>query len=63
MSKHPIDRPRKRDDSERLEHFTKIDKEKSGKPAKQTEAVNREPRTRNSGEKLKRFTDIERREE
>lgn len=61
MTKHIIDGPRKRDNSERLEHYTKIEKESSGKPGAQSEALNREPRTRSPGEKLKRFTDIERR--
>ena len=60
MSKHIVDGPRKRDDSERLEHYTKIDKEKSGKPAAQSEVLNREPRKRNPGEKLRRYTDIDR---
>lgn len=63
MSKHIVDGKRKRDDSERLEHYTNIDREKSGKPAPQSEALQREKHTRNPGEKLKRFTDIERRED
>lgn len=61
MPKHIIDGPRKREDSERLERYTKIDREKSGKPGEQTETVSREPRTRNPGEKLRRFTEIDRR--
>ena len=63
MAKHIIDGPRTRDDSERLEHFTKIDREKSGKPGEQSEALNREPRTRDPGEKLRRYTDMDRRSE
>lgn len=61
MSKHVIDGPRKRDNSERLEHYTKIEKEESGKPGKQSEALNREARTRNPGEKLRRYAQIDRR--
>ena len=61
MAKHIIDGPRKRDDSERLERYTKIERETSGKPGAQTETVSREPRTRNPGEKLRRFVDIDRR--
>ena len=37
-----------------------IVKEKSGKPAAQSEKLSREPRKRNPGEKLRRYTDIER---
>ncbi len=63
MTKHIIDGPRKRDDGERLAHYTKIEKETSGKPGKQSEALKREPRTRNPGEKLRRYTEIDRRSE
>lgn len=63
MSKHITDGPRKRDDSERLEHYTKIEKEKSGKPGAQSEALSREARTRNPGEKLRRYAEIDRRSE
>lgn len=63
MSKHITDGPRKRDDSERLEHYSKIDKEESGKPGAQSEALNREPKTRNPGEKLRRYTEIDRRKD
>lgn len=63
MTKHITDGPRKRDDSERLEHFTKIEREKSGKPGAQSETLNREPRSRNPGEKLRRYTEMDRRGE
>lgn len=63
MSKHIVDGPRKRDDSERLERYSGIERGKSGKPGPQSEALQREKHTRNPGEKLKRFTDIERRED
>lgn len=63
MTKHIIDGPRKREDSERLEHYTKIERESSGKPGAQSEALNREPRARNPGEKLRRYTEIARRNE
>lgn len=63
MTKHIIDGPRKRDDSERLERFTKIERESSGKPGAQSETLNREPRSRNPGEKLRRYTEMDRRGE
>ena len=63
MSKHITDGPRKRQDSERLEHYTKIDKESSGKPGAQSEALNRESRTRHPGEKLRRYAEMDRRKE
>ena len=60
MSKHIIDGPRKRDDSERLQHFAKIDKDASGKRSQQSESLDREPRTRNTSETLRRYVDIDR---
>ena len=59
MSKSIIDGPRSHD-GRRAEKFSKIDRETSGKPAKQTETLLRESRTRDSGEKLKRYTKIDR---
>lgn len=60
MPKYIIDRPRKRRDGARLEHFTRMDREISDKPGAQSDAVNRAPRSRKSGEKLRRFTDLDR---
>lgn len=59
MSKHIIDGPRTRD-SDRVEHYAKIEREKSGKPSKQSEALQREARTRHPGEKLRRYVKIDR---
>jgi hypothetical protein len=63
MSKHIIDGPRKRDSSEKLERYTKLDGQSGEKVAPQTEALRREARARKDGERLSRYTKIERRED
>lgn len=59
MSKHIIDGPRTRD-GDRVEHYAKIEREKSGKPSNQSEALRRGARTRRPGEKLRRYVKIDR---
>ena len=63
MGKHVIDGPRKHDDADRLEQYTKLDKAQSEEPGPQSEALQREKRRRNPGEKLRRFTEMERRKD
>ena len=60
MGKHVIDGPRKHDDSDRLEQYTKLDKAQSEEPGPQSSALHREPRRRNPGEKLRRYTEMDR---
>lgn len=63
MGKHIIDKPRKTGQGDRLRHYTKLDREVSGRPAPQTEALLRAPRDHASEEKLRRFAEIQRRED
>ncbi|NNE81228.1 MAG: hypothetical protein HKN18_13255 [Silicimonas sp.] len=60
MSKHIIDGPRTRVESERLEHYTRIDRQTSGKPSLQSAKLTRETRSRDPGEKLRRYTKLDR---
>ncbi len=59
MAKSIIDGPRSHE-SGRVDAFTKLDRQTSGKPAHQSEVMFREERTRTPGEKLRRFTRLER---
>lgn len=63
MGKHIIDGSRTRSDRTRLERFSALDHERSGKPGRQSEALRREPRNRNEGGKLRRYVEIDRRED
>ncbi|MDJ1015152.1 MAG: hypothetical protein QNJ35_01480 [Paracoccaceae bacterium] len=61
MSKHITDRPRKRDNGEKLARYAELDKRASDQAGPQSEALMRESRKRDASEKLKRFTDLDRR--
>ncbi len=59
MAKSIVDGPRSHEGG-RVEAFTKLDRETSGKPAAQSEALFREAPKRKDGEKLRRFTKVDR---
>ncbi len=63
MSKHIIDKPKKRDDGARAKAYTKIEREagEAGE-SEQVQTLRRQPRTRDDGHRAAEFTKIERTE-
>ncbi|MCL5775398.1 hypothetical protein M1105_00100 [Limibaculum sp. FT325] len=63
MTKHIIDKPKKRDEGARAKAYTKIERE-TGDPAESehVKAMHRQTRTRDDGHRAAEFTKIERTE-
>ncbi|MBK0398020.1 hypothetical protein H0I76_02355 [Limibaculum sp. M0105] len=63
MSKHIIDKPKKRDDGARTKAYTKIERESgAGGESEQVQTLRRQPRTRDDGHRAAEYTKIERTE-
>lgn len=58
MSRHIIDKPAKRDTSQRMEEYLRH--ERSEMPSEATKALQRRPRSRNNQKRVEEFTRIER---